>query len=40
MARFPRRSALELAAEFRSLAVLAARTADEIVGYDSDGLPS
>ena len=40
LARFPRRSALDLAVEFRSLSVLDARAADEIVGYDSDGLPS
>ncbi|MEZ5373714.1 MAG: type II toxin-antitoxin system VapB family antitoxin [Microthrixaceae bacterium] len=38
-ARRPRRSALDLAHRFQQLPVLDPRSADEILGYDADGLP-
>ena len=38
-ARQHRRSALDLVAEFGRLAVLDDRRADDLVGYDSNGLP-
>ena len=38
--RQPRRSALDLAHRFQRLATLDARTEDEILGYDDDGLPT
>ena len=40
LARRHRRSALDLAAEFRGLAVLDHRTSDAILGYDADGSAS
>lgn len=38
LARRHRRSALDLAAEFRSLPVLDHRTTNAILGYDADGI--
>ncbi len=37
--RQKRRSVLDLALEFRRLPVIDPRPADEIIGYDSNGLP-
>jgi antitoxin VapB len=35
-----RRSVLDLAAEFRQLPIVDDRTADEIIGYEKNGLPA
>jgi antitoxin VapB len=40
ISRSQRRSALDLAAEFRRLQVFDDRSAVEILGYDANGLPS